>query len=134
MLRRWGIRLGSSLVAIAAGLLICSAVLSDFSVNAGGLLEATLLFWVVHIAVSFLALRVLIRQPSVAMAGLLALASTIIALVIVALVVPGLTVHGAGTFVAATVIIWVATAAGDVVARSMIREHRAERRAERRAR
>ncbi len=129
MLRRWGIRLGTSLVAIAAGLLICSAVLSDFSVNTGGLLEATLLFWVVHIVVSFLALRVLIRQPSVAMAGLLALASTIVALVIVALVVPGLNVHGAVTLVAATVIIWVATVIGDFVARSMIRDRREARRA-----
>ena len=128
MLRRWGIRIGTSLVAIAGGLLICSAVLSDFSVNAGGLLEATLLFWVTHIVVSFVALRVLIRQPSVAMAGLLALASTIIALVIVALVVPGLNVHGAGTLVAATVIIWLSTVAGDVVARSMIRDRREARR------
>ncbi len=131
MLRRWGIRLGTSLVAIAAGLLISSAVLSDFSVNAGGLLEATLLFWIVHIVVSFLALRVLIRQPSVAMAGLLALASTIIALVIVALIVPGLTVHGAGTVVAATVIVWVSIVIGDFVARRLIREQRAERRAAR---
>ncbi len=129
MLRRWGIRLGTSLVAIAAGLLICSAVLSDFSINAGGLLEATLLFWIVHILVSFLALRVLIRQPSVAMAGLLALASTIVALVIVALIVPGLHVHGAVTLVAATVIIWVMTVIGDFVARSMIRDRREARRA-----
>lgn len=131
MLRRWGIRLGTSLVAIAAGLLISSAVLSDFSVNAGGLVEATLLFWIVHIVVSFLALRVLIRQPSVAMAGLLALASTIIALVIVALIVPGLTVHGAGTVVAATVIVWVSIVIGDFVGRRLIREQRAERRAAR---
>ena len=129
MLRRWGIRLGTSLVAIAAGLLICSAVLSDFSINAGGLLEATLLFWIVHILVSFIALRVLIRQPSVAMAGLLALASTIVALVIVALIVPGLHVHGAVTLVAGTVIIWVMTVVGDFVARSMIRDRREERRA-----
>ncbi len=128
MLRRWGIRLGTSLVAIAAGLLISSAALSDFSVNSGGLLEATLLFWIVHIVVSFLALRVLIRQPSVAMAGLLALASTIVALVIVALVVPGLNIHGAGTLVAATVIIWLATVIGDFVARRLIRERRAARR------
>jgi len=128
VLRRWGIRIACSLVAIAAGLLICSAALSDFSVNAGGLLEATLLFWIVHIGVSFLALRVLIRQPSVAMAGLLALASTIVALVIVALIVPGLTVHGAGTFVVATIVIWVATVIGDVVARTMIRDRREARR------
>ncbi len=129
MLRRWGIRIGTSLVAIAAGLLICSAALSDFSINAGGLLEATLLFWVVHIVVSFIALRVLIRQPSVAMAGLLALASTVVALVIVALIVPGLNAHGVGTFVVATIIIWVATVIGDFAARSMIRDRREARRA-----
>ncbi len=129
MLRRWGIRIGTSLVAIAAGLLICSAALSDFSINAGGLLEATLLFWIVHILVSFVALRVLIRQPSVAMAGLLALLSTIVALVIVALIVPGLHVHGAGSLIAATIIIWVATVIGDFVARSVIRDRREARRA-----
>ncbi|HEY7836074.1 MAG TPA: hypothetical protein VIB59_01330 [Solirubrobacteraceae bacterium] len=128
MLRRWGIRLGTSLVAIAAGLLICTAVLPDFSISATALVEATLLFWVVHIVVQFLALKVLVRQPSVALAGLLALAATVIALVIVALVVPGLDVHGGGTLVAATIIIWLAIALGDFVSRRMIRERRAERR------
>ncbi len=128
MLRRWGIRLGTSLVAIAIGLMIASAALSDFNINAGGLLEATLLFWLVHIIVSFLALRVLIRQPSVAMAGLLALASTIVALAIVALIVPGLHVHGAGTLIVATLIIWVTTVIGDFVARSLIRDRREARR------
>jgi hypothetical protein len=128
VLRRWGIRFGTSLVAIAVGLMIASAALSDFNINAGGLVEATLLFWLVHIIVSFLALRVLIRQPSVAMAGLLALASTIVALVIVALIVPGLHVHGAGTFVLATLIIWVTTVLGDFVARSLIRDRREARR------
>ncbi len=128
MLRRWGIRLGVSLLAIAAGLLICSAVLSRFSISATALIEATLLFWVVHIAVQFMALRVLVRQPSVAFAGLLALASTIVALVIVALIVEGLSVHGATTLVGATLIIWITTAAGDMAARSMIRDRRAARR------
>lgn len=128
MLRRWGIRLGTSLVAIAAGLAISSAALSNFNIDATGLVEATLLFWAVHLIVSFLALRVLIRQPSVALAGLLALASTIVALVIVALIVPGLHAHGVGTFVVATIIIWVATVIGDFVARSMIRERRQARR------
>jgi hypothetical protein len=128
VLRRWGIRLGTSLLAIAGGLLICSAVLDRFSITAAALIEATLLFWVIHIVVQFLALKVLVRQPSVALAGLLALASTIVALVIVALVVPGLDVRGAGTLVAATIIIWLATAAGDVVARSIVRERRSARR------
>jgi hypothetical protein len=128
MLRRWGIRLGASLVGIAIGLLLCSAVLSNFRISAAALVEATLLFWVVHIIVQFIALRVLIRQPSIALAGLLALASTIIALVIVALIVPGLHVSGAGTLVPATVIIWLTTAIADTVARRTNRARRQARR------
>jgi len=128
VLRRWGIRLGASLAGIAVGLILCSAVLEDFSISATALIEATLLFWVTHIVVQFLALRVLIRQPSVALAGLLALVSTIVALVIVSVIIEGLSVHGAGTYVGATVIIWIATAVADTAATRTIREQRADRR------
>jgi hypothetical protein len=134
MLRRWGIRLAASLVGIAVGLLVCSALLTKFSISATALLEATLLFWVVHIVVQFTALRILVRQPSVALAGLLALASTIVALVIVALVIEGLSVSGPGTYVAATVIIWVTTATADTVAARMVRDRHADRREARRSR
>ena len=128
MLRRWGIRLGASLIGIAVGLLLCSALLSKFKISAAALIEATLLFWVIHIIVQFMALRVLVRQPSIALAGLLALASTIIALIIVTLIVPGLHVSGAGTFIPATIIIWITTAIGDTVAHRINRERRAARR------
>jgi len=66
---------------------VSAAVLSDLSISATALIEATVVFWLVHLAVQFLALRVLIRQPSVALAGLLAVASTTVALVIVTVVV-----------------------------------------------
>ncbi len=128
MLRRWGIRLGASLAGIAVGLLLCSAIFDRFSINATALVEATLLFWVTHIVVQFMALRVLVRQPSVALAGLLALASTIIALIIVALIIEGLTIHGANTFVGATVVIWATTAGADMFARRTVREARASER------
>ena len=134
MLARWGIRLGTSLVGIAVGLLISSAALGRFSINAEGLAAATLLFWVVHLGVQILALRVLVREPSIALAGLLALASTIVALVIVNLVVSGLTIHGASTYVVATLIIWAATAISDTVGRHMIRARRQEGRQERASR
>src|SRR6476619_3917542 len=98
MLARWGIRLWTSLAGIA-----------------GALVVATLLFWIIHIAVQFLALRVLVRQPSVALAGLLALASTVVALIIVNIIVSGMSIHGVSTYVLATLIIWLATAAGDVL-------------------
>lgn len=134
MIRRWGIRLGFSLAGIAIGLLLCTALLSSFSVSATALLEATLLFWVVHIVVQFLALKVLIRQPSVALAGLLALAATIIALVITNAVVSGMHIGGPSTYIPATLIIWACIAVADFASTRRIREDRVERRQERRDR
>ncbi len=128
MLVRMGIRFGTSLAGIAAGLLLSTAVLDKFSLNATAVVEATLVFWLVHLGTQFLALRVLVREPSVALAGLLALASTIVSLIVVNLIVSGLSISGLQTYVLATAIIWLATAIGDTVGRRMIRARRAERR------
>jgi hypothetical protein len=121
MLARWGIRIGTSLAGIALGVLLSSAVLAKFSVNATAVLEATVLFWVIHIGVQVLALRVLVRQPSIALAGLLALASTVVSLIIVNAIVSGLTIRGLQTYVLATLIIWLTTSLGDIVARQLIK-------------
>jgi hypothetical protein len=124
MLARWGIRLASSLIGIAAGIIISAAVLGGFTTNTAGIVEATIVFWIVHLIVNFLALRVLIRQPSVALAGLLALASTIISLIIVNLVVSDVSIHGTGAYLGATLIVWITTAAADMVGGRMIRDRR----------
>jgi len=116
MLRRWGTRLAFSLVGIAAGLLLCTAALSSFSVSAAALVEATLLFWLVHIVVQFLALKVLI------------------ALLIVNAIVSGMHIGGPETYVPATLIIWACTAVADALGTRRIRDERADRRAERRDR
>lgn len=121
------IRLGSSLLGIALGLLLSSLVLDGFSVGVTALVEATLIFWGVHFVVQLIALRTLLRQPSIALAGLLALASTVLALVIVALIVPGLKVSGVETYVLAALIVWAATAAADTVGHRAIRDERSER-------
>jgi hypothetical protein len=128
VLARWGIRLATSLVGVAAGIIIAAAVLDGFSISASSLIVATGLFWIVHIVVQFLALRILVRQPSVAMAGLLALGSTIVALIVVNIVVSGLSISGFSTYAYACLIIWLTTVAGDMVGRSMIRARREERR------
>src|SRR5262245_49358965 len=112
MLARWGIRLATSLVGIAVGIILSATLLDNFSIDAGGLVEATLLFWIVHIVVNFLALRVLIRQPSVPLAGILALGSTIVALIVVNAIVGGMRVHGVSTYVLATLIIWLCAIGG----------------------
>jgi len=72
-------------------------------------------------------LRVLVHEPSVALAGLIALASTIIALIIVNAVISGLTIHRAYTYVLATIIIWITTALADMIGRRIVRARRAER-------
>jgi len=128
MLGRWVIRLAASLVGIAAGLILSVGLLSDFSGSTTAIVEATILFWIVHIIVNFFAIKVLIRQPSVAMAGLLALASTIIALIIVNIVISGISISGVATYVLATLIIWITTAVADVIGGRMIRDRRREAR------
>ncbi len=129
MLARLGIRLVSTLVGTAAGIILSVAVLSGFSASVQAIVVSTLVFWAVHIVVNFIALRILIRQPSVATAGLLALASTVVALVVVNIVVSGLKIHGVTTYLAATLIIWIATALAGMLGRRRIRRRRIERRA-----
>jgi hypothetical protein len=133
VLRRLGIRFAASLVGIAAGLLISDAALSKFSLNATALVESTLIFWGIHLCIQVVALRMLVREPSIALAGLLALGSTIVSLIIVNAIVSGLTVHGIQTYVWATLIIWATTAVSDSVGRRMVRERRREARAARHA-
>src|SRR5271154_3435076 len=127
MLVRFGIRAGTSLAGIAVGILVSAAVLDKFSLNATAVVEATLVFWVVHLVVAFVALKVLVREPSLALAGLLALGSTIVSLIIVNAIVSGLYIRGLQTYVLATAIVWLATAISDTIGRRMIRARRAER-------
>ena len=126
MLVRWGIRVATSLVGVAVGIIVSSAVLSKFSIDATAVVEAILIFWLVHLVVQLVALRVLVHEPSIALAGLLALASTIVALIIVNAIVGGLAIHGVQTYVFATLIIWVATSISDMIGRRMIRARRRE--------
>ena len=126
LLVRWGIRLGTSLVGIAVGIIVSSAVLSKFSIDATAVVEAILVFWLVHLVVQLIALRVLVHEPSIALAGLLALASTIVALIIVNAIISGLAIHGFQTYVFATLIIWVATSISDMLGRRMIKARRRE--------
>jgi len=124
MLSRWGIRLTSSLVGIAAGLLLSAAIVSNVSISATALVKATLIFWVVHFIVQVVALRILIRQPSISLAGLLALLSTVISLIIVTAIVGGLSIHGPKAYIPATLIIWVTTALSDTIGARKIKASR----------
>ena len=124
MLARWGIRIGLSLIGIVVGILLASAILDGFSATTTGIVEATIVFWIVNLIVNFLAVRVLVRQPSVGLAGLLALASTIVSLIIVNLIVSDISIHGLSAYLGATLVIWITTAVADSIGRRMIRDRR----------
>ena len=91
---------------------------------AAALVKATLIFWVVHFIVQVVALRILIRQPSISLAGLLALLSTVISLIIVTAIVGGLSIHGPKAYIPATLIIWVTTALSDTIGARKIKASR----------
>src|SRR4051794_2459710 len=101
MIARLGIRIASSLIGIVIGIVLSAAIFDGFSTSSTGIVEATIVFWIVFLIVNFLALRVLIRQPSVGLAGLLALVSTIVSLVIVNLLVSDISIHGASAYLGA---------------------------------
>ena len=124
VLARWGIRIAASLIGIAAGIVLSVALLDDFSATTTGIVEATIVFWIVHMIASFFAVKVLVKDPSIAMAGLLALASTIVSLIIVNLIISDISISGGVTYIVATLIIWITTAAADVVGGRMIRDRR----------
>lgn len=124
MLERLGIRIAASLVGILVGIVLSAAILGDFSASTGGIVAATIVFWIVHILVMFLGLRIFVRNPSVSMAILVALAATIVSLIIVNLIVSGVSISGLGAYVIAGIIIWICTAIADVVGTRMIRENR----------
>ena len=124
MLARWGIRIASSLIGIAVGIVLSTAIFDGFSSTTAGVVEATIVFWIVFLIVNFLALRVLIRQPSVGLAGLLALASTIVSLIIVNLIVSDISIRGVSTYLGATLVIWISTVVADSIGRRMIRDRR----------
>ena len=124
MLVRSGIRIASSLIGIAVGIVLSTAIFDGFSSSTTGLVEATIVFWIVFLIVNFLALRVLIRQPSVGLAGLLALGSTIVSLIIVNLIVSDISIRGVSTYLGATLVIWISTVVADSIGRRMIRDRR----------
>ena len=114
MLARWGIRLGSSLAGIAVGLLLGSILLSSMTISVAALVEATVIFFGVNFVVQIMALRVLVRQPSVALA----------ALFIVNLIVSGLHFGGIGSYVGAALLVWLGMAAGDAFGDRKLRDRR----------
>jgi hypothetical protein len=103
------IRTAILLVANAVGLLVANAVLDDMELNFSGFLIALVIFTVsVAVLTPFIASVLRRGQSSSSALGGVALIGTLAALIITDLVSDGLSIEGVGTWIAATVIVWLA--------------------------
>lgn len=93
------------LAANAIALVLCWILLPDFSLTVTGLVLAVVLFAVFSAVFTWAVTKLLQGQGS-AVVALTGLISTFLALVLTSTFTPGLSISGIGTWVLATVIIW----------------------------
>jgi len=95
-------------VANAVGLLVAAAVLDGMHMNVSGFFLAVIIFTVVFALMQpFLAAQ--FRRSRPAALGGVSLIATFIALVVTDILSDGFNIDGVGTWIAATVIVWLAS-------------------------
>ena len=95
-----------ALVANAVGLIVTAAVLDGMHMNVSGFLLAVIIFTVVFALMQPFLASQFRRSRSAALGGV-ALIATFVALVVTDIFSDGFTINGVGTWIAATVIVWV---------------------------
>ena len=94
-----------AVLANAIGLLVAAALLDGMSIDAAGFIVAVIVFTlVVALLQPFLVLQ--FRRAPGALLGGVALVATLVSLIVTVLLTDGLDIDGIGTWIAATVIVW----------------------------
>ena len=102
------VRLVIAFASNAVGLIVGAAVLDGMTLNATGFVVAVVLYTVVFALLQPFLISVLRRSPAPVLGGV-ALIATLVSLVRTTLLTDGLSIRGAGTWIAATVIVWLAS-------------------------
>lgn len=117
------------LVANAIGLLVAAWVLTDMTIEAAPFVLAVLIFTAVEVVAGPLIVKIA-RKNAPALLGAIALVTTFVGLLVTDLVSDGLDIEGVPTWLAATVIVWLAALlAGFVLPIILVKmgiEHRRE--------
>ena len=101
------VRTAIALAGAAVGLIIASLVLDGFAINVSGFIVSLVIFTIaVALMTPFLASTMRRNQSTSAALGGVALISTLVALLITDLLSDGVSISGIGTWIAATVIVW----------------------------
>ena len=102
------VRVAVAVAANAIGLIVAAALLDGVHLNGAAFVVAVVIFTVVFALLHPFLLVQMRRGRGLAFLGA-ALLATLIALIVTDLVSDGLTIDGAGTWIAATVIVWLAS-------------------------
>ena len=95
------------LIANAVGLILAAALLDDMTLDGGAFILAVAIFTIVEVlAEPFF--RQMAEQRARALAGSTALVTTFVGLLITTAITDGLDIDGVGTWLLATVIVWLA--------------------------
>jgi uncharacterized membrane protein YvlD (DUF360 family) len=116
------------LLANAVGLIVAAALLDGMSLNATGFITAVIIFTIVFaLMLPFLASQ--FRRRGNSALGGVALIATLVSLIVTDLISDGLSISGIGTWIAATVIVWlVALLAAFILPFLGLKKYLAERR------
>jgi uncharacterized membrane protein YvlD (DUF360 family) len=102
------VRLLIVVAANAVGLLVAAALLDGMQLDAAGFILALIIFTVVFALMTPFLASQLRQRRSTALGGV-SLIATFVALLFTDLLSDGLSIEGIGTWIAATVIVWVAS-------------------------
>jgi putative membrane protein len=108
------IKVALAIAGNALGLLIADVLLDRMSLSASGFIVAVLVFTVIEVIAQPLVTK-LARSRAEALEGGSALVSTLVALVLTALITDGLDISGIGTWLLATIIVWIVTLLAGVI-------------------
>jgi uncharacterized membrane protein YvlD (DUF360 family) len=100
------VRTAIAFVSNAVGLLVAAAFLDGMTLDVTGFVVAVVIFTVVFALMQPFLFSVL-RQSRAGVLGGVALIATLVSLIVTTLLTDGLSISGLGTWIAATVIVWV---------------------------
>jgi putative membrane protein len=99
------VRIAIAFVSNAVGLIVAAALLDGMSLDATGFLVAVAVFTIVFALLQPFLFSVLRLSPGPVL-GAVALIATLVALIVTELFTDWLSIRGVGTWLAATVIVW----------------------------
>jgi putative membrane protein len=99
------VRLLIAFASNGVGLIVAAAVLDGMSLDATGFVVSVVIYTIVFSLLQPFLISVLRRSPAPVLGGV-ALIATLVSLIVTTLLTDGLSIDGVGTWIAATVIVW----------------------------